>query len=368
MRSYRALWIFSLAFALLPWNAAATDPCLEVTATQSLPSPVEWAKDVRWLANDRLLITTPILGTFEVDPSGANAANLIIPKASDSLGPATLAASEAYFVIGAPVGSYLEIRREGVHKTSSTQQMDFLADVDLIGTRLALTGAQRGPFEYAPDGAIAWLDQVGTAPEKMRPLFYSESGPGALNMARCGLLGLSAIRFLRDGSLVFVPGVEGGVYQYAVDGRLKQTWTAEKVGFDSGCPVSEAEFRGLAFLEHDRFDWINQRRVVEDIIPTQDGPGILIRQFKNNTPSWELKVLRPDGTIRSCPVPVTTTAQWSRIKADVFQDQIGILLFENGYFPHKGRKTDPKTGKVTEIPQVLHPSQPPRWVRLKYNP
>lgn len=367
MNTGRWMGLCFLSWLLGSPIAAATDPCLEVLTTHSLPSPVEWAKDVRWLDNQRILVTTPVQGVFELDPASQDGPTLLIPKPANSIGPFIVGASAEHFLIGAPIGSYLEAQRSGDKKTK-TQAIDFLADADLLGTRIALAGTQRGLVEYAPDGAIAWLDQIGTPPEKMRPLFYSESGPGATNMVRCGILGLSAIRFLKDGSLLFVPGVESGVYQYAADGRLLRNWTAEKVGFDSGCPLSEEEFRLMAFFEQGRWDWVNERRVVEDIIPLPDGPGIIVRQFKDGVPSWELKVLRQDGTIRTCPVPVKNPPRWARIKADVFQDQIGILLFENGYAPHKVRKTD-KTGKViSELPQVLHPSQPPQWIRLKYLP
>jgi hypothetical protein len=148
---------------------------------------------------------------------------------------------------------------------------------------------------------------------------------------------VSAARFLHDGSVILVPGVEPGVFRYSSKGRLVKSWQAEQVGFDAGCDLTEQEMYRYSKDEPARWSWVNRRRTVDDVLPLSDGAGLLVRSVKDGTTHWELKVLRENG-IRACKVPLEESSDFY-LHGDAEGNRIVFLLFPKLEQNARGRAT-----------------------------
>ncbi len=167
-------------------------------------------------------------------------------------------------------------------------QLDFntLIDLDVAGDRLLLLGLQKlDKGKLAADGAIAWTAKLGAKLTELRPVLFSVSGPGARDTDACGTM-LGKVRFL-TGGFVVVPGGEPGIFVYDSSGKLTRTWQAETVGFDAGCPITEQEMYLYSADVHARYRWLNQRRVVDELLSFAGGIGFVIRSRSQGLTRWE---------------------------------------------------------------------------------
>ncbi len=133
-------------------------------------------------------------------------------------------------------------------------------------------------------------------------------------------------RFLPGGAFVVAPGAEPGIFVHDVSGKLVKTWQAETVGFDAGCPITEEEMYKYSADPRARFRWLNQRRVLDEILPLPNGIGFVIRTRSNGLTQWQLKVLSPDGKVITYDIPVTSPSEYARLAGDVRGDRIAFLL------------------------------------------
>ena len=308
-------------------------------ATQAPPGPfriisdvtltsVRFAMDVRWSGERTVVVAGARAGLLEV-PVDGGPPRVVIPGGSSKGGfwlASRVAASNGLFAIAAPSFS---LAWKGPSQTELMQHsFEFIVDLDVAGDRLAVLGAEKDERGFAPDGAIAWIATLGSKElTGLKPIYYSVAGPVARPMADCGMLETGAVRFLQDGSLVLVPGVEPGVFLYDRTGRLVRTWETRDLGIDAECGVNEAEKKRIAVEIKSRVAWLEPRRVVEDVLPLPQGPGLIVRSVAGGATRWQLKVLLADQRIATYDLPFTASPR-ARIRADLRDGKIVFLIRE----------------------------------------
>lgn len=145
-------------------------------------------------------------------------------------------------------------------------------------------------------------------------------------MDACADMHMGKVRFLSGGSFVIVPGAEPGIFLHEASGKLVKTWQADAVGFDAGCPISESEMYRYSADIISRYQWLNQRSVLDDVLPLHGGIGFLVRTRSHDVTSWQLKLLSPEGQVTVYGIPVTSPSPYARLAGDVRGDRIAFLL------------------------------------------
>jgi hypothetical protein len=203
-------------------------------------------------------------------------------------------------------------------------------DIDARGDVVAALGADSGDQQgLARDGIIAWTGFLSDDLAEMRPLMKGRSSPGGKDMARCSILETGVIRFMRDGSVVIVPGVEPGIYRYDDHGKLMQTWDSAELGIVDDCAIQDTELAVLARDFARRIDWLASRIVVDDILPLRGGPALLLRRVDKNVTKWDLVTLPFHGKSERVPLPVTIPTPRGHVRGDIRGDQVILLVFDD---------------------------------------
>lgn len=364
---HRLLWPHCLAAGLLLtlWTAvvqAGESTPLRVLSDQPLPDPLRRADDVRWAGPGSVFIAAAMAGAFEVEIGKATNAppQLIIapvPVPNYLRHCSRLGVSDEYIVSACPIRSVFWKPRSSKDpdKVQTELSFDAIVDLDVWKGRLLLLGARRdAQRRFAPDGAIAWTASLGEQLTEVKPLMYSVSGPGARNMDACGIMDLGKVRFLPDGSFVIAPGVEPGIFLYDAAGKLKRTWQADLVGFDAGCGISDEQMYSFSESFVTRYQWINQRRVLDEILPLADGLGFVIRTRSAGQTRWQLKVLGNEGGVSSYELPFTSAAEYAHVRGDVRDGRIVFLLLD------RFKDAPPNSARLllAELPQVKKEAKP----------
>lgn len=321
-------------------------------ATESrhpLPTELSWANDVRWAGDDAVFVASSITGVFHFGLSGeSRSAVRQIGQGGDPGEfwlPHVLGTSKEYMAVAAPVRS-LAWKRPGEKNLAGQFPFDAILDLDLQGDRIVVLGARKDKKNrFAPDGAIVWTGTLGANLADLRPVFYSASGPGAPSLDACGLMEIGAVRFLADGSFLVVPGVEPGVFHVNRDGRVLRTWRGDELGFDAGCGLSDEEIEALALDEPGRWDWVNRRRSVDDVLPLQEGPALVVRTVQSGETHWTLKILKPKGIVESREIPIVSPSPLAHLRGDVRGERIVLLIAMRGF---------QETGQIPEHPPRIY--------------
>lgn len=333
----------------------ASSKAIKILKDSALPVPAyEWASDVRWASDRRVYLALGIAGTVEadLDPAGA-APKQMIPgrdKPGGLWAASHLGASARYFVAAAP--AHLLTWRQLQKPELATYAFDAIQAVDVRENRLAVVGAQRDGDRYAPDGAIAWIGSLDRQLSDLKPILYDMGGPGVPTMNRCLAFSLAAARFLVDGSLVVLPGVQPGVNLYDREGKLLRTWDTASLGIDTDCAsLSDEQSRYLAAHGTERRVWLNLRRTVEALLPLSQGIGFVIRRVEHGETRWDLKVLRPDGSIRVYAIPIHGSNSFFHLTADVRGRRAVFVLHESLYSGDGRNHPVPAHLILAEVPE-----------------
>ncbi len=251
-----------------------------------------------------------------------------LPDMGDLDSQVLLGASSEFLVTAAPFHLLSWIPRTLPDPKPISIELNFeaLIALDVYGDRLVVLGIQKPKGKLAPDGAIAWTARLGKKLSQVRPVQFSVSGPGARDTDACTDMHMGKVRFLPGGSFVIAPGSEPGIFVHDVAGKLIKTWQAETVGFDAGCPITEQEMYKYSADPRARFHWLNQRRVLDEILPLPTGIGFIIRTRSNGLTRWQLKVLSPDGRVTPYDIPVTSPSEYARLAGDARGNRIAFLL------------------------------------------
>jgi hypothetical protein len=341
----RSIWLgVLLGLALTaPLAVVALPKPQELVLLQRIPLPEvpSVATDVRWAGRDSVYVSWFNDGIAEVGLDGAVRRTLAPSPRTLELGNySNLAASPGR--LAAASGSHHLVWRTVRPKAGGSvvfhkQSFRDIYDFDVSGDRVLLLGHRKRELgePYLPKGEIAWLGRLSEEDElaDMTPVLYDLAGPGAPHMANCASYPMNGIRFLPDGSFVVAPGFQDGIHLFNAAGKRVRSWSHEQVGIDShlGCDTmtkaEEEKFRGD---DATIAEYVKSRRLLDDVLPLPEGPGLLVRTWgKDGKPHWTLEVLRPDG-IRTYTVPAVGHRVHDRLRGDVRNGRIVLLLSKSG--------------------------------------
>lgn len=312
-------------------TAQPTPPALKILSDVVLgQAPLKEAADVRWANDQSLILALRTRGVVQYNLDGKSSPKTLIPGEGEPGGfwqSEHLGVSSQYLVAGAwlfamtwrPMDS--AVRKE--------EAFDGIHSLDVRGSRVAVVGARRdGKGEYSPDGAIAWIGSLDKNLADLKPLIFDARGPGAPTMGACTAFSLGETRFLADGSLLVVPGVQPGIYRFDLQGKPLQTLDTGALGIDTDCGSIGKEMAAKMAREVPlRLAWINARRIVDDVLPLPSGPGLLIRSVQQGQVKWTLKVLHKDGKVSVYDVPAHAPNLFSHLKGDFRQGRLVLLVW-----------------------------------------
>jgi|HubBroStandDraft_3_1064219.scaffolds.fasta_scaffold40899_2 hypothetical protein len=352
---------------LIPASAAgpaASTGTLRILWEQDLPPYATGpAMDVRWAGDRSLYLAWTKEGVTEValDGSFTRQRSLVIDPGRHFRDFEILGVSADYLVASSRF-NYMALRPGPAHRgdLSATARVPIaiVEDLDLSGSRLLLLG--NPGFTYPSAGTVAWLGPASNAPARdLKPLpivdpagAQSKTENHFPSLTNCSELELGAARFLADGSLFVVPGFSPGAYHLTPKGRLIQTWDTQALGLDAApdCASMTAKERlAMSFSDAPRFDFINRHRVVDEVLPLVQGPGLLIRSVSDGAVHWELEILRPGGGLLTYQIPFTGTLPYDRLRGDVRDHRIVLLRSTHGF----------ERGKPFKVAKVFVAELPP---------
>ena len=340
-KSSRLLGALLGLLPLVSWSIAASPakegaggktsspPALQILSDTALSEPFRYAVDVRWASDRSVYLALKRRGVVEYGLDSKKVMRQMIPGENEPGGfwlSYQIAVSRSYLLAGSPLALTWRPLDSAVRKEDA---FEFLSDMDVHENRVAVGGPRRDSNgDFAPEGAIVWIGSLDKDLGDLRPLLFDARGPGAPNVNACGILHLGATRFLPDGSLIVVPGVQPGIYRFDPQGKLVQTLDTVGLGIDTDCAsVSEEQMRAMDRKYPPRLAWVNARRIVDDVLPLPAGPGLLIRSFREGQVRWTLKVLRPDGDVAIYDVPVRPQTPYAHLKGDIRQGRLVLLLW-----------------------------------------
>jgi hypothetical protein len=315
---------------------------LRILSDATLPAALARACDVRWASDQSVYLGLGVDGAVEVSLRAAAAApRELIPGGSKAGGfSAThrIAASARYLVAAGPA-LWLTWRRID-DPVRFDAALEAIQAIDVRDAQLAVVGARRDDQgKFATDGAIAWIGSLDRQLADLKPLLYDAGGSGAPTMNRCIGAELSAIRFLADGSLFVLPGIQPGASLFDRQGKLVRTWDTAALGVDADCTALTEEMASHLAASYERRQlWTNQRRLVDAVLPLAAGPGLLVRTADKGRTRWDLKLLRRDGAVVTVTVPVEGSSEFFALAGDVRAGKIVLLLHEKAL---RGRERHP---------------------------
>jgi len=310
--------------------------CQEWKILKSFPLPAElrWAQDARWASETSAFVSSGRSGVYEVPLAAAVKPRRIIEGA----GPqgfwfsARLATSARHVLTAAPINGFAWWDRSTGQKVDENA-FAVVMDVDLHDDRVAILGADRdAEGRFAPEGAIVWWGPLnGSKKLDLQPLFFSTAGSGVKPMAQCHYLETGAVRFTPSGELVVLPGVEPGVFLFDKKGKLLRTWATERLGVVDRCALSEQQFLSMSSQPGPRWEWLQRRKVVDDVVVLRSGPALIIRTVSGSATHWDLVELQSDSGTKRVTLPIVSVSPLAHLRADVdSKGRLMVLRLEYG--------------------------------------
>jgi hypothetical protein len=344
-RTRRALGLAFLAglTAACVTGQAGTTPAqaqsaLHILARYDLPPGNSTPTDVRWASDDSVFVSRADEGVFEIALKDGKTAKRRQPLPDrDQLRPFGTfdrVAVSQHDLIASSLGFSIAWRPIQLQTSGrvdiETRVLGTFADIDAQGDRLALLGLPHNDLDerFSSNPGVLWVGSLSKGLGDFRALLRDASGsdPFKSSLLRCYPLDTGSVRFLADGSLLAVPGFQPGAYLYDADGHGLHVWTNEDLGIDSGCEgVTQEQNKSFFDSPEVRRAWYDRHRIVDDILPLPQGPGLLVRWAgRDGNPRWILKVLQPQG-ITLYRVPFSGRTPYERLRGDVRQGKIVFL-------------------------------------------
>jgi len=232
-------------------------------------------------------------------------------------------------------GMILAVDESGAFAQDSGR-LSFFVMVHLRQRKTLYKSKQAAPrVELEPAPSLAWVGPLSAHPAKdLQPLpLYDAGGAKSPGLVNCEELLLGTARFLPDGSLFVVPGFQPGAHLFSATGRLLRTWDTTALGLDAlDCAhLSAADHVRFGRSPQARFDYLNQHRVLEEVLPLKEGPGLLIRSVKDGKVTWDLTVLQSGERVLSYAVPIAGELPYDRLRGDVRRNRIVLLRAAHGF-------------------------------------
>jgi hypothetical protein len=294
--------------------------------------------DIRWAGDDSVYLARFHAGVQEVSLSEASRPKEVrtsVPAVAALKGPQeyrNLAVSPRFLAVAAGPWK-IAWRPTGRQGTGTVgfyvQPVNSTMDLDVAGNRIVLLGdgrAQNGPDTA---GGIAFLGRLSAQGlQDYRPVLEAAGGVGLANWHKCSPMKMGAVRFLAGGSFVVVPGVQPGAFLFDPAGRVVHSWSGAETGLSTDCATMSQEESEIVWAGSGVTpitDWMNRQRLLDEVLPLAEGPGLLIRTAgPDGKTSWELRILRVDGKTASYTLPFTGGRE-DRLSGDVRNGRLALL-------------------------------------------
>jgi hypothetical protein len=316
-------------------GAAERTSWLGIDSQAELPDAFRGAVDVRWTRGEAVYLALMSAGVKELPlPVNPVQAKEVIPG-KRAVGGVYLvyrvAASSEYIVAGPPAFAVTWRRLDEPGRLE--EAFEYVQAIDVRDRQLAILGLRSDEQRnFSPDGAIAWTGSLDKRLRDLRPVAFSATGPGAAAAMACSSVGLGAIRYLTDGSLLVVPGTQPGAIWLDATGKVVRVFDNASVGIDTDCARLSHE-QAVRFASHpaERLGWVNQRRTVDSILPLTEGAGVVVRIAEAKGTRWELRRLRRDGTWAASALPFQGASAYAHLHGDARGRKGVFLLYEDGW-------------------------------------
>lgn len=322
-----------------PEKSAAASPgksqpasCFGPLSSVPLPEALGWARDVRFVGEQEVLLSAYGFGLVRLrldrpsEPPKTELPQGLPRTAAGAIG--AIGVSDRYIVLGSPIFS-VGWMAKGSAGPLKEEYFEFTQDVDVYDDRLAILGMRKTKDGrgYEQGGAYLWLGRLGDSKlEELRPIAFSTDGLPGKRMDACSPVGVGALRFLEEGSLVAVPLAEPGVFLFRADGRLTRTWRNEEFGLAEGCDVTEEMLYRLSLDPRQQMQWINSRRVVDDILPLgADRWGLIVRRHEGGVTRWRMEIANSQGPVESCEIGLEVASPWVELRAAARGSRVALL-------------------------------------------
>ncbi len=316
-----------------------------------MPPALSTAVDIRWASESSVYLSLLREGAVEASLDFAHPRIVkMIPGMREPGGAFSylLAASPEYLAASGPL--WVTWRPIGT-PSRAEEAFDSIHDLDVSKDQLLIVAARRdAKGRFAPEGALAWIGSLRRGLADLKPVAYDAAGPGAKNLNACSTFQMGGARFMKDGTFLVVAGVQPGIHLYSAAGRLLRTWDSAIVGLDTDCAsLSQQQVRSYAVDWLGRAAWLNRRRILDDILPLEQGPGLVVRSLSQGQVHWQLKVLTKTGDIETYNIPLTAQSDLATLKGDVRGNRIVFVL--------SAFKRDAMTSEVSRLVVAVAPSQ-----------
>lgn len=319
--------------------AAQAAMTFRVVSATPLPDGVI-ARDVRWASDSEVYIGSGKRGVVRTRVDATQHANSVVAGAERGGAPTVIAGrvgvaqNHIFFASGMGIMGWSPLA--GSSRKVEQKGLVALMDIDARGDTAAILGADSGPVQgLERAGTILWFGSLSKNLADMRPIMKGRSKPGGKDMARCSILETGALRYMPDGSLVVIPGVEPGVYRYDAKGKLLQTWDTDPLGIVDDCWIPEKELMLVARDFGERIKWYASRVTLDEILPTANGPAVVLRRVEKGVTKWDLVTLPYKGQSQRVTLPVTMPTPRAHVRGDIRGNRLVLLMWDD---PLPGQK------------------------------
>ena len=333
--------VLALALVATAFPSAASygrqEPALQVLRELALPEEVSEASDVRWLADDRLLVGVGGQGIYswtiasnevQLVATLAGSGLVGIGRYQDYSRLGGVSANDGISFAGRLFGVYLWDAAE----ISLLKRIESVEDVDRQNGHTAVLGLARAKQgEPVWEDYIAWLldDQQG-----VRGLLPTRDDGQGLDY--CGFAELGVVRFLSDGRLLVIPGAEPGVFLYDSDGMLREGFDASAFFADEGCGVAGVGQATLLGQAQHGGAWLSRRRLIDEVVADDEGNVFFfVRHVPEPASPPELVSAPTDslGTVSRITVIDGSSGEATKIIGGRNAEELVARLREHGVVP-----------------------------------
>ena len=222
-----------------------------------------------------------------------------------------------------------------------------------IGLTLRTGAAPAENWESPWESHIAWLfKDDGVAPLGLLPT--RDAGE---RMYRCAGVGLSVVRIISDERVLVVPGAEAGVFAFDRNGALIESLDAAMFSADDGC---EVERRALLLERPFHLAWLSRRRVIDEVVADETGnvyffvrylpSGSLdyVEDQPRGSVCWDLVHAQADdlANLTTLPCAVRSERADARLRADLRGDRL-VFLLQDAVALNEGRPAELFEARLT---------------------
>jgi hypothetical protein len=289
------------------------------------------AQDIRWASDTQVFIAEGRNGVTvrRIDVPGTVEGYAILPaKKGGYFFSSRMAASPGFVAVASPLSSFSWRARKADATLHQPIPIGMVMDLDVHGDRIAVLGGDTDQKGGTPDGIVS-VASLSRNVNDRTILLEGPTGKAGKELARCHFFETGAIRFLEDGSLVVVPGLEPGIFQFSPTGKLLRTWQTDGLNVLDDCRINDEQMVDMAADFAKRAEWVSRYTTVEDILPFSDGPALLLRTVRNNATTWEVAYLRDGGKITREPLQIRSPNPRAHLRGDVRGKRVALLLFDH---------------------------------------